>query len=67
MQRTRFYRKVLVVDAEPDVRRSVYDPLRIDYEVVTCQRSSRGARPPQGRHRRRRDLVGPENARNDRG
>ena len=37
MQRTRFYRKVLVVDDEPDVLRSVYDLLRIDYEVVTCQ------------------------------
>jgi len=40
MQRTRFYRKVLVVDDEPDVLRSVYDLLRIDYEVVTCQRAS---------------------------
>jgi len=41
MQRTRFYRKVLVVDDEPDVLRSVYDLLRIDYEVVTCQRASK--------------------------
>ena len=40
MERTRFYRKVLVVDDEPDVLRSVYDLLRIDYEVVTCQRAS---------------------------
>ena len=40
MQRTRFYRKVLVVDDEPDVLRSVYHLLRIDYEVVTCQRAS---------------------------
>ena len=40
MQRTRFYRKVLVVDVEPDVLRSVYDLLHIDYEVVTCQRAS---------------------------
>ena len=40
MERTRFYRKVLVVDDEPDVLRSVHDLLRIDYEVVTCQRAS---------------------------
>jgi signal transduction histidine kinase len=40
MQRTRFHRKVLMVDDEPDVLRSVYDLLRIDYEVVTCQRAS---------------------------
>jgi signal transduction histidine kinase len=40
MVRTRFYRKVLVVDDEPDVLRSVHDLLRIDYEVVTCQRAS---------------------------
>jgi len=40
MERTRFYRRVLVVDDEPDVLRSVYDLLRIDYEVVTCQRAS---------------------------
>ncbi len=40
MQRSRFYRKVLVVDDEPDVLRSVHDLLRIDYEVVTCQRAS---------------------------
>ena len=40
MQRTRFYRKVLVVDDEPDVLRSVHDLLRIDYEVVTCQQAS---------------------------
>lgn len=40
MQRTRFYRKVLVVDDEPDVLRSVYDLLHINYEVVTCQRAS---------------------------
>jgi two-component system, response regulator PhcR len=41
MQRTRFYRKVLVVDDEPDVLRSVYDLLRLDYEVVTCHRASK--------------------------
>jgi DNA-binding NtrC family response regulator len=40
MQRARFYRKVLVVDDELDVLRSVYDLLHIDYEVVTCQRAS---------------------------
>ncbi len=40
MERTRCYRKVLVVDDEPDVLRSVHDLLRIDYEVVTCQRAS---------------------------
>ena len=40
MQRTRFNRKVLVVDDEPDVLRSVYHQLRIDYEVVTCQRAA---------------------------
>jgi signal transduction histidine kinase len=40
MERKRFYRKVLVVDDEPDVLRSVHDLLRIDYEVVTCQRAS---------------------------
>src|SRR5271157_1436938 len=40
MERTRFYRKVLVVDDEPDVLRSVHDLLRIDYEVVTCQQAS---------------------------
>ena len=40
MERTRFYRRVLVVDDEPDVLRSVHDLLRIDYEVVTCQRAS---------------------------
>jgi signal transduction histidine kinase len=40
MESTRFYRKVLVVDDEPDVLRSVHDLLRIDYEVVTCQRAS---------------------------
>ncbi len=40
MERTPFYRKVLVVDDEPDVLRSVHDLLRIDYEVVTCQRAS---------------------------
>src|SRR5271166_3157544 len=40
MERTRFYRKVLVVDDEPDVLRSVHDLLRIDYEVVTCQGAS---------------------------
>ncbi len=40
MQRSRFYRKVLVVDDEPDVLRSVHDLLRIDYEVVTCQQAS---------------------------
>ncbi len=40
MERTRFYRKVLVVDDEPDVLRSVHDLLRIDYEVVTCLRAS---------------------------
>src|SRR5271157_1922739 len=40
MERSRFYRKVLVVDDEPDVLRSVHDLLRIDYEVVTCQQAS---------------------------
>jgi signal transduction histidine kinase len=40
MERTRFYRKVLVVDDEPDVLRSVHDLLRINYEVVTCQRAT---------------------------
>ena len=40
MERTRFYRKVLVVDDEPEVLRSVHDLLRIDYEVVTCQRAA---------------------------
>jgi signal transduction histidine kinase len=40
MQRTRPYRKVLVVDDEPEVLRSIHDLLRIDYEVVTCQRGS---------------------------
>ena len=40
MERTRLYRKVLVVDDEPDVLSSVHDLLRINYEVVTCQRPS---------------------------
>jgi signal transduction histidine kinase len=40
MESTRFYRKVLVVDDEPDVLRSVHDLLRINYEVVTCQRAT---------------------------
>ncbi len=40
MERTRFYRKVLVVDDEPDVLCSVHDLLRIDYQVLTCQRPS---------------------------
>ncbi len=37
MQRTRSGRKILVVDDEIDVLRSVHDLLRIDYEVLTCQ------------------------------
>ncbi len=40
MERTRSYRKVLVVDDEPDVLRSVHDLLRIDYEVLTYQRAA---------------------------
>ena len=40
MERTRLYRKVLVVDDEPDVLSSVHDLLRMSYEVVTCQRPS---------------------------
>lgn len=40
MEHTRFCRKVLVVDDEPDVLRSVHDLLRIHYEVVTYQRAS---------------------------
>jgi signal transduction histidine kinase len=36
MQRTPPRPKVLVVDDEPEVLRSVHDLLRIDYEVITC-------------------------------
>ena len=37
MQRIRSRPKVLVVDDEQEVLRSVHDLLRIDYQVITCQ------------------------------
>ena len=64
MERTRSHRKVLVVDDEAEVLRSVHDLLRIDYQVLTCQSGRGSARSPQGRPRCRRDPLRPENARN---
>ena len=40
MQRMRSHPKVLVVDDEPEVLRSLHDLLRIDYPVITCQSGS---------------------------
>jgi len=40
MQRVRSRPKILVVDDEAEVLRSVHDLLRIDYQVITCQSGS---------------------------